>query len=374
MTEAELKAAALGVIAARYSQPPTDPDYILPADIPLELSGEAVRARLCLFTDDRGHEMSMRPDLTLPIALGEVERRLGGNNHLQTYTYAARAFRLPATPDDPLEFTQVGFEEFGADRWGADDVRPFYNVMLALEACGVRPSFVVTGDLAILPAVADALGLPEAVSGLIKRAYRQEGGVSALLASPPAPLAPEVAAILEAAEPEAALQAHMAERNMLMIGARSTGEILEGLKARAAAVAAGGIPAEASQVLEAIGHVRCPLGEAADKIAAFARTQGLGGLDEPVERLAKRAALMIERGIAGPGKAIFRSGFGRRFTYYDGFVFEILTEGLSPAQAVAAGGRYDGLLSSLSGGRVSANGIGGALRVDRLVRARRAAA
>ena len=55
---------------------PIDPDYVLPADIPLELSGEAVRARLCVFTDNRGAEMAMRPDLTLPVAQREGNGRL----------------------------------------------------------------------------------------------------------------------------------------------------------------------------------------------------------------------------------------------------------------------------------------------------------
>ena len=72
--------------------------------------------------------------------------------------------------------------------------------------------------------------------------------------------------------------------------------------------------------------------------------------------------------------AEFRSGFARRFTYYDGFVFEVLADRLSPAQPVAAGGRYDGLISGLSSGRVSATGIGGVVRPDRMLRVRRAGA
>ena len=101
---------------------PIDPDYVLPADIPLELSGEAVRARLCVFTDNRGAEMAMRPDLTLPVAQREAARleaarleaaRLEAGPSVKTYTYAARAFRLPAAQDDPIEFTQVGVERFG---------------------------------------------------------------------------------------------------------------------------------------------------------------------------------------------------------------------------------------------------------------------
>ena len=41
--------------------------------------------------------------------------------------------------------------------------------------------------------------------------------------------------------------------------------------------------------------------------------------------------------------------FGRRFDYYDGLVFELAHTGLGTKRPLAAGGRYDGLLSRLSG-------------------------
>ncbi|MEQ9505912.1 MAG: ATP phosphoribosyltransferase regulatory subunit [Hyphomonas sp.] len=369
MTEESLAAAALSVLNDRYLIPSVDPHYTLPADIPLELSGEAVRARLCMFTDDRGREMAMRPDLTLPVALREVDRRLRGEQGFYYYIYAGRAFRLPAAPDDPLEFTQVGFEEFGLDSWTADDVRPFYNVRLMLDACAVSPTAVVTGDLAIFPAVIDALGLPEVIRDLLKRAFRQEGGVAELLAATPEPLDADIAAVLDADEPETALRACLAQRNITMIGTRSEAEIIAGLRARAEAASAGGIPAEARRVLEDFGRINCPVTMAASAVSDLAGTHSLTGLDEVIQMLYQRNALMIDREIIDPDTATFRSGFGRRFTYYDGFVFEVLGANLTARQPIAAGGRYNGLIRALSGGKVSSNGIGGVMRPDRVLRA-----
>ena len=80
------------VITEAAGAEPVDPDYILPSDIPLELSGEAVRARLCVFTDHRGNEMVMRPDLTLPVAGMEAARLASGVNGPKAYCYAAEAF------------------------------------------------------------------------------------------------------------------------------------------------------------------------------------------------------------------------------------------------------------------------------------------
>ena len=353
---------------------PIDPDYVLPADIPLELSGEAVRARLCVFTDNRGAEMAMRPDLTLPVAQREVARLGEAGGSAKTYTYAARAFRLPAAADDPIEFTQVGVERFGHDAGPAADAELFALVHRAVEACGVQPVAVVTGDLGIFPAFIDALGLPTVSTDLLKRAFRQEGGVRAVLDAGARELDADVLAALDADDAKAALGAVLAARAIPLAGARSLAEIVDGLRARRTAIAAGGLPETARAALLALRDVDCPLTEAPGRLSDLARTHGLAGADAALAAFAARVEKIMALVPAARRTAAFRAGFGRRFTYYDGFVFEVLAYGLSASQPVAAGGRYDGLIAGLSSGRVSATGIGGIVRPDRMVRVRRAGA
>lgn len=352
---------------------PIDPDYVLPADIPLELSGEVVRARLCVFTDNRGAEMVMRPDLTLPVAQREAARLEADGASAKTYTYAARAFRLPAAPDDPFEFTQVGLERFGYAPTPQADAELFALVHRAVEACGVRPSSIVTGDLAIFPAFIDALGLPAVSADLLKRAFRQEGGVRAVLDAAAKPMEPEVLAVIDAADPEAALQGLLTARGIAIAGGRSLAEIVSGLTSRRLAMEAGGLSRSARDALLALREVDCPLAEAPEVLSGLARTHGLSGAGPVLEAFAARAEAIIALVGSARRTATFRSGFGRRFTYYDGFVFEILADGLTPAQPVAAGGRYDGLIAGLSGSRANATGIGGVVRPDRMIRVRRTA-
>jgi ATP phosphoribosyltransferase regulatory subunit len=349
---------------------PVDPDYVLPADIPLELSGEAVRARLCVFTDHRGAEMAMRPDLTLPVAQREAARLQAGTS-AKTYTYAARAFRLPAAQDDPFEFTQVGLERFGYTADPAADAELFALVHRAVEACGVSPKSIVTGDLAIFPAFIDALELPGVTTDLLKRAFRQEGGVRAVLDAASRPLDTDVLTALDAEYAEAALGAVLTARDVPLIGARSLGEIVDGLRARRAAIEAGGLPDAARAALLALRDVECPLADAPATLSALAKAHGLSGADAALAAFGARAGKILDLVPGARRTASFRAGFGRRFTYYDGFVFEVLADGLAPTQPVAAGGRYDGLISGLSGARVSATGIGGVVRPDRMVRVRR---
>ncbi|MBA4337822.1 MAG: hypothetical protein C0421_03140 [Hyphomonas sp.] len=352
---------------------PIDPDYVLPADIPLELSGEAVRARLCVFTDNRGAEMAMRPDLTLPVAQREAARLEAGPS-AKTYTYAARAFRLPAAPDDPFEFTQVGLERFGYAADPAADAELFALVHRAVEACGVSPKAIVTGDLAIFPAFIDALDLPPVTTDLLKRAFRQEGGVRAVLDAASRPLDTDVLAALDAPDAQVALGAVLTARDVPLVGARSLAEIIGGLRARRAAIEAGGLPDAARAALLALREVDCPLSDAPATLSALAKTYGLTSADAALGAFASRVEKIFGLVPGARRTAEFRAGFGRRFTYYDGFVFEVLADGLASTQPVAAGGRYDGLIAGLSGARVSATGIGGVVRPDRMVRVRRTGA
>ncbi len=366
MPEAALIAAARAVFAPGAEW--IDPPYVLAADIPLELSGEGVRARLCMFTDARGNELAMRPDLTLPVASEEARRRVGGTHGETAYAYAARAFRLPAARDDPVEFTQVGFERFGAPSDPARDAQAFAQVLNAVEACAVKPLAIMTGDLAIFPAFVDSLGLVPLVAAQLKRAFRQEGGVRALLDAPRRALDPDLRNLLRAPEPAAALMTRF--EASVFIGARTAEDIVEGLFARQAEDDAGGVPDGARQVLADLAAIECAADAAPDALMQLCHAHALKEPMPAIERFAARLAQMP----GSPAPMRFRSGFGRRFTYYDGFVFEVLGDGLTDRQPIAAGGRYDGLLGALSSGQARATGIGGVVRPDRLQRILKASA
>jgi ATP phosphoribosyltransferase regulatory subunit len=155
-----------------------------------------------------------------------------------------------------------------------------------------------------------------------------------------------------------------------MIGTRSVGEIIEGLVAKAAAADAGGVPEDARRALGALASVNCATPETASALSGIAREHGLAAIDPVIQRVAQRVDAIIVAVPQVGELGRFRSGFGRRFTYYDGFVFETFAGALNERQPIAAGGRYDGLIAGLSGGRAKATGIGGVVRPDRVVRGR----
>lgn len=372
MSIEEITANAYAVFqqAGGYS---IDPGSILPADVPLELSGEAVRSRLCIFTDQRGNELAMRPDLTLPVAMLEAQGRQMGRGGEMVYHYAARAFRLPTTPQDPMEFPQVGFEHFGADSTPEIDADVFARVLDAAEAAGAPVTRVSLGDLSVFPAFIDALGLGDAQGGLLKRAFRQAGGASQLLSqAPPHPEA-ELASQVEGAPPEAreeiVLDA-LDKRDIELVGARTISEIAAGLAGQAQIAKLGGVPAEARELLKAVLQVDGEPSEAIADLAELATDAGLDGLGELFDRLRTRTRLMTNRGGELINSATFQTPFGRRFNYYDGFVFELFGAGADDRRPLASGGRYDGLLAGLGGANAAATAVGGVVRPDRILMAR----
>lgn len=348
-----------------------DPPATMPAHLPLELSGEAVRPRLCVFSDGDGAEVALRPDLTLPVALIERDRRAAGDTGERAYTYDARAFRLPAGPGEPVEFTQCGFERYGAPSGIAHDVAAFRDVMAAIEAVGAPIGSVRLGDLGVFTAFVDALDLPGAVAGSLKRAFRQQGGVLRLLSADPA-AAPTSAlaarlAGLSTDEAEAIINDVLTLSGVRAVGMRTPGEIAERLIAKGNEGAANGIPAAASAVLGELIAINAAPADALTALEGLVKTHKLDGARRAVDALGERMdglAALCDRALCS-----FDTTFGRRFTYYDGFVFEVFGPGEPRWRPFGAGGRYDSLLGALSDGNINASGIGGVVRPERLAAA-----
>jgi len=345
-----------------------DPPTLMPAAVPLELSGEAVRARLCVFTDEAGNEQALRPDLTLPVAAAEGERLKARGVGEQAYTYSARAYRLPSMPGQPLEFTQVGMERFGGASMPGTDADLYGYVSDAAEAGGIHTGRAMFGDLAIFPAFVDRLDLDPSTANALKRAFRQAGGVRALLTEDADKASSSIAAKLKGAsrkEAAATVRSMLDVSGVELVGVRTLDEVVDGLIAKAAS-GGGGIPDAKRAVLWDVLGVSCPVQAAAKQLSDIAGGAGLKGLSDPIDALFERMELITKRAPAFLADAQFGTPFGRRFNYYDGFVFELFAPGAAESEPFGAGGRYDTLIGRLTDEAVSASGVGGVIRPDRI--------
>lgn len=356
-----------------------DPRVVIKAALPLELSGEAVRGRICVFTDEDGQEWALRPDLTLPVAVDEVARRRGGDGGEKRVHYSAPVFRLPALPGEPVEFTQAGFERFGAASDAACDADVFGAIVGACADAGVSGGIVNVGDLTIFPAFVDAMDLPAETASGLKRAFRQQGGVRAFLKADRSGAASGLSQRLHGMSRDdvgAFVGDIFALTGINPVGERTGDEIVDRLYERANSGGVEAVPAPIQDLIEAVLNVDTGVADAAEQLTKIASGAGLSGLDPVLGRLAERVDLMASKAPKLMGKARFSTRFGRRFTYYDGFVFEISAsqEESAEGRAFAAGGRYDRLLADLSGGDVDASAIGAIVVPHRLTRAKGGAA
>jgi ATP phosphoribosyltransferase regulatory subunit len=334
-----------------------DPPSLAPAKVILELSGEAVRQRLCTFSDGEGAELCLRPDMTVPIAALVA----GGERTPARYAYSGTVWRLPRPGSgEPPEFSQAGFEWF-AGGGPEEDAEAFALAMTAARSGGDVEASCRLGDVSVFAALLEQLSLSALWRSRLLRSYARGGAKEALA---PAERPSALASALAALSPDQAVQA--VEEIFAIAGAsptgpRSSADIAERLRERAAD---SGPSSQAAQLINEYLAIDCPAADAAGVLSAFARSAGLD-LAATLGRLERRHKEIARRKPPFWSSARFSARDGWRFEYYDGFVFELVPVRF-PDRPVVAGGRYDGLLGRLSAGTVRAPAIGAAVRLDRL--------
>ena len=346
-----------------------DPPMLLPASIPLELSGEGIRNRLITSADGPGEELALRPDLTLAAVRYFIDQNV---RERVSYRYFGRAFRQPAMDGEPIEFDQTGFEIFGDENRQQADIQTLSVICEEVAGAGIRDAQLYLGDISIFTSVLQALDLSDDWQSRLARAFRRREGVQALLnAEPETERHSELSETLSLLPPDRAailLEEVLAFSSGGVIGGRTSEEILDRLRGRAAARQNGALPDKAVKVLTSLLEITGPPSVFLGKLTDLNREYGLD-LNEVLARTSEQFEAMEARKVPFWSHANVSIQFGRRFDYYDGFVFELCHTAFSSKRPLAAGGRYDGLVSLLSGGKRSVPAVGGVVRPDRLAQA-----
>ncbi len=341
------------------------PASVLPASVLLELTGESVRGRLCSFPAPNGEEFCMRPDMTAPIAL-EVARE---NLAVKRYLYSGTVYRFPqAGSGDSIEFDQTGFEWFGNSGGPQEDAEGLALTLDTLASQGVDNAELRFGDSALFFALIDALKLDAPWPQRLRKAFNRKRGPRELMAAAAdtAQRSPLASALCELNEDDAraAVEEVFAVSGISAVGGRDADDIAKRLRALSQNNGQGP-SAKAQAAIQSFLDVKAPARKAVDEIAKIAKTAGVK-LDKALSEYSTRLDALEGLGAPMVSGAVFDTEFGRRFDYYDGLVFKVTHSELGSAMPLATGGRYDGLVSALSGGKVSTNAFGVALRADRI--------
>src|SRR5262249_59059900 len=123
------------------------PALLQPAEPFLDLSGEDIRRRMYLTTDAAGHELCLRPDLTIPVSRDYLASPAAGKP--TGFCYLGPVFRY--RENGPSEFAQGGIESFGRRDIAAADAE---MISLGLEATshyGIGEPDLRMGDVGLFP-------------------------------------------------------------------------------------------------------------------------------------------------------------------------------------------------------------------------------
>lgn len=354
------------------------PAVLQPADVYLDVIGEALRARSYVFTDPDGDEFCLRPDLTVPICRLHLERHAEGSDKAK-YCYNGSAFRFQPRGADaahPREFRQCGIESIGGGEREKADAHTLSLILDAIEAAGLKEWKLRIGDLGLFRELLNAIDMPERWRERLRHqfwrpmAFRDE---LARLTQSPATQADGIPSdLLEQLDPtreeeSARKVAKYLDANEIdLVGIRSLEEIARSLSRIAADRRAERLPQATARLIENYIGVNAPARAAGARVKDLMRDTGVD-ISPALERYHKRLQFLSDLGV-DIAKAEFSAEFGRSLEYYTGFVFEVLVTELGDQSPVAGGGRYDGLMK-MCGAPVDVAAVGGAIHTERLLKA-----
>lgn len=346
--------AALRAPFAAANATPVDAPVLQPLSLLLDLAGEAMRPRLFVVQAEGGEEAALRPDFTIPLARAHIEH----GDQAGRYFYEGKAFRAAGGTTRAEEFLQLGVEAYGDPDPVAADAEIVALSWQSAVAGGRDDLTLRLGDAGLFGNFVDGMALEADLATRLKRAFARPRLLAAELdGEPTAPTAASgrlslLLAGLPEDEASQALEELWALAGIEPVGSRPAAEIARRLAAR------NGVSGATRLTGDEANRVRAFLAiEGAPRAAldAVGRLASGPPLTLALERWQRRLEAMAAAG-APVESASFSAAFGRAFGYYDGPLFEVRSAALGEERPVAAGGRYDGLLTRLGGRAVGAVG------------------
>jgi ATP phosphoribosyltransferase regulatory subunit len=364
--------------AADYE--PISLPVIQPAGLFLDTMGESVRSRTYLFNDHFGHELCLRPDLTVPTCRHFLDSAAGAP-HKARYSYHGPVFRFRQDGvglGQPDEIRQTGIESFGeTDRAGADaDILRL--TLDALRAAGLKRFDVTIGDIGLFTALLAGIDMPDRWRRQLQHLFFQPKAFDRYfeaLHGPRSQRAAEVPAGILAAlagragdDAETALLAHFASQGITHVGNRAPAEIAARLLEQIEDAKLDPLPSLYARLINAYlteANVKPPE-TARSRIHDLARLYKVD-VDAALDTFSERLKMLAKADVT-TSEMSFSTAIGRDFEYYTGFVFEVRATVAGESTVVAGGGRYDGLVRAIDGNS-DVPAVGAAIYMDRLLAA-----
>jgi len=337
----------------------------------LDRLGEEIRSRMYIFTDPGGHEVCLRPEMTIPTARLYADGIHHRGEPFRCY-YVGSVFRFDwPTEGRYRQFTQAGAEYFGAEDRASADAEVLALAHGLLQSYGLGDLDVVVGDVSLFadlltdPRLAPAWRIRLARAAPDFTSLERELDESRTMARPPRLDADDMGALLDqtpTAQRDALLGRVLATVGPEHFGVRSPEEIARRLLNQTQAL--GPIEPVIAQALADLLAIDAPLDQGLQEVRRIAASAESDALTAVADGWDRRSALLAERGV-DPSAVRFRPRMGRGINYYTGFVFEIHDGTDSAESQLCGGGRYDDLVESV-GGPAAVPAVGFSLGLERV--------
>lgn len=367
-TGPDARAEALVAHYERAGYARVSPAILQPAEPFLDTSGEDIRRRMFLTTDPDGHELCLRPDLTIPVSRDYLASSAAGD--VASFCCLGPVFRHRG--DAPAEFVQASIESFGRRDTAAADAEMLSLGLEATSHYGIAAPQVRMGDVGLFAALIAALDLAPAWKRRLIKDFNRAGSLAHDLdqlvseATIERPEYQGVLAALAGSDPKAA---HALVTDLISIagisavGGRTVAEIADRFLEQAALGASSGLPRATRALIEQFLAISGDPDEAADALRQLAAEHALD-ISAALDLFESRTRFLAEQGV-DVSRIRFTTAFGRGLDYYTGFVFELHDPQGRIGRQLVGGGRYDGLLTRL-GAAEPIPAVGFAVWIDRL--------
>ncbi|MFZ1990417.1 MAG: ATP phosphoribosyltransferase regulatory subunit [Alphaproteobacteria bacterium] len=341
-----------------------DLPVLQPADLYLDMAGEDIRERMFVFDDPMGNELCLRADLTIPLCRFVLDHK---ERFPARHSCLGSVFRFDVGTSGATEMLQAGIECLGGPPGIAGDIEVLELACAALAAAGMSATLLTLGDVSLFPALLADLGLDEIWQRRFGYAFRHPSLLQPTLADmragrrPKARTFPIDFARVAQSEAEAFVSQRVGLADGEEVSGRSAADIAARLVDRAKAAAAPLPDAKSLDVIEAFLAIEGVADQAILRLKSLAAGARFAKALARLEECAHRA-----RTHQAADDVMISTTLGRSFVYYTGFVFSLSAPGES--EPLAAGGRYDRLLSDL-GAREPKAAVGCAIWPERILAA-----
>ncbi len=360
--KADARALALVASYERAGYARAEPAVLQPAEPFLDLSGEDIRSRMYLTTDADGRELCLRPDFTIAVSRDYLASKQAGQT--ASFCYSGPIFRQLS--DGAGEVLQAGVESFGRRDIAAADAECLSLGLEATALFGIETPVIRMGDVGLFAALVTALKLAPAWKRRLVKDFNRKADLARDLDQLTLGSMNDrrdyqgVLAAMAGSDPKAA---HALVTDLLSIagisavGGRSVGEIADRFLEQAALGSTASLPKEMRVLIERFLGVTGDPDECAAQLRALAKDAKID-LTDALDLFESRVGFIAARGVKVNG-IDFSAAFSNGLDYYTGFEFRLHDPKGRIDTPLAAGGRYDNLLTRLgSATPIPAVGLG----------------